>query len=88
MYRNLNFDVSLTFQLEERAPVSKEVSAVIESLKKKLAADRCISIKVSFGYFFINTFCVSVFDLLDIDDFTRKGLMKTRRICVALLKAL
>ncbi|CAD5319292.1 unnamed protein product [Arabidopsis thaliana] len=30
---------------EERGPASKEVSEVIESLKKKLAADRCISIK-------------------------------------------
>jgi histone-lysine N-methyltransferase EZH2 len=32
---------------EERGPASKEVSEVIESLKKKLAADRCISIKVA-----------------------------------------
>ncbi|EOA28321.1 hypothetical protein CARUB_v10024520mg [Capsella rubella] len=33
------------YTLEERGPAFKEVSAVIESLKKKLAADRCISIK-------------------------------------------
>ncbi|KFK32747.1 histone-lysine n-methyltransferase clf [Arabis alpina] len=33
------------YTLEERAPVAKEVSVVIDSLKKKLAADRCISIK-------------------------------------------
>lgn len=42
--------ISLTFQAEERGPASKEVSAVIESLKKKLAANRCISIKVNIGY--------------------------------------
>ncbi|KAH0929693.1 hypothetical protein HID58_015420 [Brassica napus] len=36
---------STTSQAEKRAPASKEVSAVIDSLKKKLAADRCISIK-------------------------------------------
>ncbi|VVB02159.1 unnamed protein product [Arabis nemorensis] len=35
----------ITSQPEERATASKEVSAVIDSLKKKLAADRCISIK-------------------------------------------
>ncbi|KAL1212204.1 Histone-lysine N-methyltransferase CLF [Cardamine amara subsp. amara] len=35
-------------QPEERAPASKEVSTVIESVKKKLAADRCISIKKRF----------------------------------------
>ncbi|CAH2061371.1 unnamed protein product [Thlaspi arvense] len=34
-----------TSQPEERGPASEEVSAVIDSLKKKLAADRCISIK-------------------------------------------
>ncbi|KAF3581704.1 hypothetical protein DY000_02034212 [Brassica cretica] len=36
---------STTSQAEKRAPASKEVAAVIDSLKKKLAADRCISIK-------------------------------------------
>lgn len=46
--------ICLKFQLEEvRGPAAKEVSEVIESLKKKLAADRCISIKVAiFGSLF------------------------------------